>query len=276
MPRPRPILILTGAGISAESGIATFRGADGLWEGHRIEDVASPAGFKRNPAVVHRFYNERRAQLLDPVVQPNAAHRAIVTLARGWPAPVRVITQNVDDLHERAGLAAIDDGTGEPQGAGIGAVLHMHGELRKVRHARTGRVQPWDGPCDESTVDPTSGEIGVLRPHIVWFGEAILGAGIIDAWLRDCGLFISIGTQGAVWPAAGFVREARERAGARCIEFNLHATEISGDFDTTVLGKAGETLPPWVDRFLASSGSEARQEKETRALPIARRASPER
>jgi NAD-dependent deacetylase len=256
----RPILILTGAGISAESGIATFRGADGLWEGHRIEDVASPAGFRRNPTVVHRFYNQRRAQLLDPAVQPNAAHRAIVTLARAWPAPVRVITQNVDDLHERAGLRPIDPEIGDEDleiatPEGVGAVLHMHGELRKVRHLRTERVQAWDGPCDETTVDPVSGEVGVLRPHIVWFGEAILGAAVIDAWLRDCGLFLSIGTQGVVWPAAGFVREARERAGARCIELNLHRTEISSEFDTTVLGKAGETLPVWVERFLATSGA---------------------
>ena len=242
----RPIVVLTGAGISAESGIPTFRGADGLWEGHRIEDVASPAGFRRNPELVHRFYNARRAKLLSPEVQPNAAHRALVELARRWPAPVRVITQNVDDLHERAGLAPVDHETGRAMGPGIGAVLHMHGELRRVRHCRTGETLPWDGPCDETTVDPISGERGCLRPHIVWFGEEVLGLELIADWLGDCGYFLSIGTQGAVWPAAGFVREARLQSRARTVEFNLSATEISSAFDETIVGRAGETLPLWV------------------------------
>lgn len=257
-PRCRPIVVLTGAGISSESGIATFRSADGLsgglWEGHRIDDVASPAGFRRNPSLVHRFYNERRAKLMDPSVQPNAAHRALVDLARRWPAPVRVITQNVDDLHERAGMTPVDPRTGTPEpaqsGEGSGVVLHMHGELRKVRHIRTGEVMAWEGDCDETTIDPRSGERGVLRPHIVWFGEEILGSAIIDEWLHDCDLFVSIGTQGAVWPAAGFVEVVRERAGARCIEFNIAPTEISSAFDATVLGRAGETVPAWVERFV--------------------------
>lgn len=248
-------MILTGAGISAESGIPTFRGADGLWEGHRIEDVASPQGFRRNPRLVHRFYNARRAALLDPAVRPNAAHRALVDLARGWPAPVRVITQNVDDLHERAGLAPVDPDTGRPSGPGAGAVLHMHGELRKVRHLRTGAIQPWDGPCDEDTIDPVSGERGVLRPHIVWFGEAVLGLEVLDEWLGECGHFLSIGTQGAVWPAAGFVDAARSRAGAATLEFNLVATEISRAFDRSVLGPAGETVPAWVAGMLAGRGA---------------------
>jgi NAD-dependent deacetylase len=240
----RPIVVLTGAGISAESGIPTFRGADGLWEGHRIEDVASPEGFRRNPALVHRFYSERRLKLDDPLVQPNAAHRALVDLARRWPAPVRVITQNVDDLHERAGLGV----------AGAGELLHMHGELRRVRSVRTGRVHPWAGACDERSADPETGERGTLRPHIVWFGEAILGTETIDAWLADCGLFLSIGTQGAVWPAAGFVRDARERCGAACVEFNLRATEISAWFDDCIEGPAGRTLPAFVAAFAEGRG----------------------
>ncbi|MBL9120932.1 MAG: NAD-dependent deacylase [Phycisphaerae bacterium] len=242
----RPILVLTGAGISAESGIPTFRGADGLWEGHRIEDVASPAGFRRNPELVHRFYNARRAKLLSPEVRPNAGHQALVELARRWPAPVRVITQNVDDLHERAGLAPVDPESGRKVGPGIGEVLHMHGELRRVRHMRTGATQAWDGPCDEATVDPETGERGVLRPHIVWFGEAVLGLELIEEWLDDCEYFLAIGTQGAVWPAAGFVHEARRRCRARALEFNLVPTEISAAFDTTLTGRAGETLPKWV------------------------------
>ncbi len=239
MEKLRPIVILTGAGISAESGIATFRGAGGLWEGHRIEDVASPEGFGRNPGLVHRFYSERRMKLDDPKLVPNAAHCALVDLARAWSAPVRVITQNVDDLHERAGL-----GVGS-----TGELLHMHGELRKVRHVRTGGVQPWSGACDENSVDPETGELGVLRPHIVWFGEAILGAETIDEWLGDCGLFLSIGTQGAVWPAAGFVREAKARCNAETVEFNLNPTEISDCFDRSIIGPAGSTLPEFVRRL---------------------------
>lgn len=256
--RCRPIVVLTGAGISAESGIPTFRGADGLWEGHRIEDVASPEGFRRNPALVHRFYSERRQKLDDPRIEPNEAHRALVDLARRWPAPVRVITQNVDDLHERAGLGV----------AGAGELLHMHGELRRVRSLRTGRVHPWSGACDETSIDPETGECGTLRPHIVWFGEAILGTETIDEWLADCGLFLSIGTQGAVWPAAGFVREARERCDAACIEFNLRATEISAWFDDCVEGPAGRTLPAFV-AALAEGGS---PEDFRAACDIARRA----
>lgn len=181
---------------------------------------------------------------------PNAAHLAVAELARRWPAPVRVITQNVDDLHERAGMAAVDPDTAERLGDGWGEVLHMHGELRKVRHVRTGEVQPWDEDLNVETIDPVTGDRGVLRPHIVWFGEAILGADLIDEWLCDCELFLSIGTQGAVWPAAGFVQVAREQGRARAIEFNLHRTEISDAFDATVLGKAGETLPGWVARML--------------------------
>ncbi len=251
--RHRPIVILTGAGISAESGIPTFRGADGLWEGHRLQDVASPEGFGRDPATVHRFYNERRARLDDPSVQPNAGHRAIVDLARGWPAPVRVITQNVDDLHERAGLARVDPDSGARETDGVGEVLHMHGELRKVRHVRAGRPRLWQGACDENTIDPETGERGALRPHIVWFGEMILGSELIDAWLGECGHFLSIGTQGAVWPAAGFAQEVERRCGAERIEFNLARTEISSAFDRTILGKAGETLGPWVARLLADA-----------------------
>jgi len=240
MTAPRPILVLTGAGISAESGIATFRGADGLWEGHRLEDVASPAGFRRDPAAVHRFYSERRRKLADPSVAPNAAHRALVELARRWTAPVRVITQNVDDLHERAGL-----------GSEAGELLHMHGELRRVRNVKTGCVHVWSGACDERSRDPVTGQAGVLRPHIVWFGEAILGAATIDDWLSDCGLFLAIGTQGAVWPAAGFVQEAKARCGAEAIEFNVARTEISGAFDRSILGPAGITVPEFVRTMTA-------------------------
>ncbi|MFO0829044.1 MAG: NAD-dependent deacylase [Phycisphaerales bacterium] len=242
----RPIVILTGAGISAESGIATFRGAGGLWEGHAIEDVASPAGFRRNPALVHRFYSERREALEHSAVRPNAAHEALVELASRWPAPVRVITQNVDDLLERAGL-----------GERAGELLHMHGELRKVRNVRSGRVHPWSGWCDAESIDPETGEVGVLRPHIVWFGEEVLGGDTIARWLDDCGLFLAIGTQGAVWPAAGFVHEAKSRGAREAVEFNLARTDISSYFDRSILGPAGTTVPAFVGELLGDESPRA-------------------
>lgn len=229
-----PITILTGAGISAESGLATFRGADGLWEGHRVEDVATPEAFRRDPRLVHAFYNARRAKLRDGAVAPNAAHRAIGELARHWPAPVHVITQNVDDLHERGG---------------VDTVIHMHGELSKVRNARTGDVFDWEGECWPETPCPRSGRPGELRPHIVWFGEAIMETERIAAALERPALFLCIGTAGAVWPAAGFVHEAKAR-GAECIEFNLTRTQISDHFDRTIEGPAGETVPAFVAQLM--------------------------
>ena len=234
--RVGPITILTGAGVSAESGLATFRGADGLWEGHRIDEVATPEAFARNPRLVHTFYNERRAKLRDSRVVPNAAHRALAELAARWPAPVHLITQNVDDLHERGGSPA---------------VIHMHGELTKVRNDRTGEVFTWEGECWSQTPCPRSGECGVLRPHIVWFGEAIMETERIEAALAHPAIFLCIGTAGAVWPAAGFVDQARSR-GAACIEFNLARTQISGRFDRTIEGTAGESVPAFIDALRAA------------------------
>lgn len=234
MRRAGPIAILTGAGISAESGLATFRGADGLWEGHRIEDVATPEAYRRDARLVHTFYNQRRCRLDDPGVQPNAAHRALGRLAAQWPHPVHLITQNVDDLHERGGSQQ---------------VIHMHGELRKVRNDRTGEVFVWNGACWPETPCPRTGETGVLRPHIVWFGEAIMETERIAAALADPALFLCIGTAGAVWPAAGFVDEAKAR-GAECIEFNLARTQISSRFDRTLTGPAGVSVPAFVAELL--------------------------
>ena len=150
------LVILTGAGISAESGISTFRDAGGLWETHRFEDLASPQGFARDPALVHRFYNLRRAQLR--VVQPNAAHVALATLERAWAArgDFLLVTQNVDDLHERAGSQRL---------------LHMHGELRKLRCAACGEVTPWQDDAGTDTPCPGCARAGAMRPDIVWFGE---------------------------------------------------------------------------------------------------------
>src|SRR5690554_3439723 len=169
--RYRRLVILTGAGISAESGIKTFRAADGLWENHRVEDVATPEGFAANPVLVHDFYNKRRAQLLDPAVQPNAAHRALARLEAEFPGEVLLVTQNIDDLHERAGSRQ---------------VLHMHGELLKIRCAATGEVFPVRDPVSLENLCPCCEQPGRLRPHVVWFGEMPLEMDRIYQALDAC------------------------------------------------------------------------------------------
>ncbi len=228
------IVILTGAGISAESGLATFRGSDGLWEGHRVEDVASPEGFERDPELVQKFYNLRRAQL--PTVQPNPAHEAIARLQQTWKhGTVTLVTQNVDNLHERGG---------SPE------VWHMHGELLKARCLRCEGVMEWDEDLGPSSKCLKCARAGWLRPDIVWFGEMPLYMEQITVRLELTQLFVSIGTSGKVYPAAGFVRQAR-RAGAHCLEFNLEASDVSGDFHEARLGPAGTTVPAWVEQMLA-------------------------
>jgi NAD-dependent deacetylase len=228
------IVVLTGAGVSAESGIPTFRASDGLWEQHRIEDVATPEGFLRDPDLVQNFYNQRRALLKS--VQPNPAHDAIARLQQQWPDRVTLITQNIDDLHERAG---------SPE------VIHMHGELLKVRCVRTGQVYAWSE--DVTAADRCSCcQLGaVLRPHIVWFGEEPLQMQAIYEALSQADLFVAIGTSGHVYPAAGFVAEARQ-GGARTLEFNLEPSQQRSHFVQAIYGPAGETLPLWVDKLLAS------------------------
>ena len=192
MSRLPNIVILTGAGVSAESGIATFRAEDGLWEQHRVEDVATPEGFYRNPALVQDFYNQRRAQLA--TVNPNPAHQAIARLQREWPSCVTLVTQNIDDLHERAQSPA---------------VIHMHGELLKVRCIHSGRVYLWPGAVHDDSLCSCCTPSRTLRPHIVWFGEMPFAMDEIYSALRQADLFIAIGTSGNVYPAAGFVAEAR-------------------------------------------------------------------
>lgn len=231
MPR---IFILTGAGISAESGLPTFRAADGLWEDHRIEDVATPQAFLRDPALVHRFYNMRRAALRG--VEPNAAHLAIARLQRELPGEVTLVTQNVDDLHDRAGSETI----------------HMHGELLKARCNRCGGVFPWSGDLSTDTACPSCRAIGDMRPHIVWFGEIPLRMEEIHAATLHCGIFAAIGTSGSVHPAAGLSSVART-FGAHCIEFNLAGTVASEKFEEHREGPASVTVPAWVDETLASS-----------------------
>lgn len=235
----RNIVILTGAGVSAESGVPTFRASDGLWEGHRIEDVATPEGFAANPALVQDFYNKRRRQLAQ--VQPNAAHRAIADFAARWPGRLTLVTQNVDDLHDRAHAET-------PPRPGF-QLIHMHGELRKAACTATGRVCDWTGDLDPRHDSPFSAE-GRLRPHIVWFGEMPLEMPRIEAALADCDLFVSIGTSGAVYPAAGFVQSAR-MAGARTVEINLEPSLGARLFDEGVYGPATETVPAFFSTLKA-------------------------
>ncbi len=174
IPRDAAIVVLTGAGISRESGLATFRDPDGIWATVRIEDVATPEAFARDPTRVHAFYNARRRQITDPAVQPNAAHRALARLSREWPGGVTVVTQNVDDLHDRAGTTNL---------------IHMHGELAKARCRLCGAVMPWREDLSVATPCPSCGRAGGMRPHVVWFGEMPLAMEAIGAALDRCGLF---------------------------------------------------------------------------------------
>src|SRR5437763_15087539 len=228
----RNIVILTGAGVSAESGLATFRGPDGLWEGHRVEDVATPEAFKRDPALVHAFYNARRASLA--TVEPNAAHRALARLDAEWPGELLLVTQNVDDLHERAGSKRL---------------IHMHGENRKAWCLACDERFPWQGTMSTESSCSICGATGHLRPDIVWFGEMPYEMGEIEEALRTCDLFVSIGTSGAVYPAAGFVQTARY-CDAKTLEMNLEPSIGSMFFDESRIGKASELVPAWVDETL--------------------------
>ena len=229
----RNIVILTGAGVSAESGLATFRGPDGLWEGHRVEDVCTPQAFLRDAALVHAFYDARRAKLAE--VQPNAAHRALARLDREWPGELLLVTQNVDDLHERAGSTRL---------------VHMHGELARGWCLRCNERFGWTGAMGESAECPACGTAGMVRPDIVWFGEMPYAMERIEGALRQCDLFVSIGTSGAVYPAAGFVQTARHE-GAQMLEINLEPSLGSFLFDESRTGPAGELVPVWVDQVLA-------------------------
>jgi NAD-dependent deacetylase len=229
----RNIVILTGAGISAESGLATFRGADGLWEGHRVEDVATQEAYRRDPALVQRFYDARRAQLAK--VAPNAAHLALSRLDARWRGDLLIVTQNVDDLHERAGARRL---------------LHMHGELKSAWCLGCDSRTPWEEELSSGPPCPACGGRGKLRPDIVWFGEMPYEMERIDRALLDADLFVSIGTSGAVYPAAGFVQTARY-AGARTLELNLEPSLGSAFFDEARTGPAGVLVPEWVDELLA-------------------------
>ncbi len=228
---PRSIVVLTGAGISAESGLATFRGPDGLWEGQRVEDICTPAALMADPERVHRFYDERRAAL--SVVVPNAAHRALARLDGEWAGDLLIVTQNVDDLHERAGARRL---------------IHMHGELGSALCSACGDRGPWSGRLPHGTACGACDNL-TLRPDIVFFGEMPYRLEAIDHALHDCDIFVSIGTSGAVYPAAGFVRTARQ-SGADTLEINLDPSLGSDAFDQVRRGPAGTLVPQWVDEVM--------------------------
>ena len=231
------IVILTGAGISAESGIKTFRDHGGLWENHRIEDVASIDGFYRDPDLVQSFYNKRRLQLKEASVKPNDAHHALVELERRWRGDFLLVTQNVDDLHERAGSRQL---------------LHMHGELNKVRCLKSDRVFEFRDEIGPTTLCECCREVGTLRPHIVWFGEMPIGLERIGAALSECDFFVAIGTSGQVYPAAGFVHQASHRS--RRIEINAEASAVSSAFSELRRGLASREVPAFVDEVLSAHG----------------------
>lgn len=225
------IVILTGAGISAESGIDTFRDSGGLWERHSIYDVATPEGFARNPDMVLRFYDERRAGLTK--VEPNAAHIALARLEEAFVGDLLLVTQNVDDLHERGGFKD---------------VCHMHGELMSALCTSCGTRSRWHATMLDRPACPVC-QAPTLRPDVVWFGEMPYQMGRIEQALATCDLFVSIGTSGAVYPAAGFVAQAKAM-GARTLELNLEPSEGSAIFHEARHGPASALVPQWVDEVL--------------------------
>lgn len=225
------IVILTGAGISAESGLHTFRGQDGMWEHERIEDVATPEGYYRDKKRVKDFYNTLRNGL--PQHKPNAAHLALAELEKHFANDFLLITQNVDDLHERAGSKRI---------------LHMHGELLSLRCERNPQhVFPFSEEETMKTECPFCGAMS--RPNIVWFGEQPLYMDEIQEALTECKLFAYIGTSGVVYPAAGFKNIAKH-FGAKVVCLNLDIDEKDSSTDEYIQGKAGETVPKWVQSLI--------------------------
>jgi len=230
--RAESIVVLTGAGISAESGIRTFRAADGLWENHPIEDVATPEGFKRNPQLVYEFYNQRRQQLQSEQVRPNAAHSSLAKFEHEFSGSFLLVTQNVDNLHERAGSKNL---------------LHMHGELLKMRCLNTQLVFDINERFDFDTVCRCCRTPGNLRPHIVWFGEMPFHMNRINQALESCDVFIAIGTSGNVYPAAGFYQTAKTGL-AHTVELNLENT--GSGFDECRIGNATEVVPEYLAELL--------------------------
>lgn len=229
----KKVVVLTGAGISAESGLSTFRDNDGLWENHRVEEVATPEAFDRNPELVQRFYNMRRAALNE--VEPNAAHEALVNAEKQFESFL-LVTQNVDDLHERAGSQNL---------------LHIHGELLKQRCVQCHEIFDINGDIAIESACPSCVRIGTMRPHIVWFGEMPLYMDEIMLALMQCDLFVSIGTSGSVYPAAGFV-EIANQSGAHTVELNLEPSDQNSQFNHSIQGKAGQIVPQFFADLMTS------------------------
>jgi NAD-dependent deacetylase len=234
---PTSIVVLTGAGISAESGISTFRDPDGIWSKIDYREVATPQGFAANPERVHDFYNWRRRNVL--AVEPNAAHLALARLEQEFAGDFLLVTQNVDSLHERAGSRRL---------------IHMHGQHDRALCGGCGERSPWEGEMSLGSQCPACGGIGAMRPDVVWFGEMPYQMERIAEALAGCDLFVSIGTSGNVYPAAGFVRQAR-KAGARTVELNLEPSQGAADFDEAEHGPATRIVPKFVDRLLAREPS---------------------
>ena len=229
------IVFLTGAGISADSGLSTFRDSDGLWNNHRVDDVATYEGFVRNRKMVYDFYNDLRHQ--ETALKPNPAHYALAKLQREYKnGKVTIITQNVDDYHTVAG--AVD-------------VIHMHGHLHQVRCENCMHVYRCDDDYDEKTVCPKCGKAGHIRPNIVWFGEMPLYMARIEEELEQADIFVAIGTSGVVYPAAGFISRVRSIGRAETVEINLEPSEVHRLFDRSIKGRAKDTVPAYVDELLA-------------------------
>ena len=232
--RPRSIVVLTGAGISAESGIETFRAAEGLWANHHVDDVATLEGFARNPQLVYAFYNQRRRQLLTPEISPNAAHSALAKFEHEFGGEFLLVTQNVDNLHERAGSENL---------------IHMHGELLKMSCLNSKLIFDVSEDFDYDTQCRCCRSAGNLRPHVVWFGEIPLQMNRINRALEDCDMFVAIGTSGNVYPASGFYQTAKIRK-ASTVELNLERTGSS--FDQHICGPATESVPQFFKSLLRS------------------------
>jgi len=232
MSPPSSIVILTGAGISAESGVDTFRDAGGIWSKVDYRDVATPEGFARDPALVHDFYNTRRRGMAG--IRPNAAHEALARLERNFSGSFLLVTQNIDDLHEQAGSQKL---------------IHMHGELARVLCANCSTRHEWREDLSVAIACPACRTPGYLRPDVVWFGEMPYQMDALYTALEACDLFVSIGTSGSVYPAAGFVAEARQN-GAHTVELNLEPSEGATLFNEAVHGRATEIVPAFVEAIL--------------------------
>lgn len=246
------IVVLTGAGISAESGIRTFRSSDGLWEEHRVEDVATPEGFARDPLLVHNFYNDRRRQLQQPDIQPNPAHYALAELEKVLGDNFLLVTQNIDNLHEQAGNQRI---------------IHMHGELLKVRCCGSNQVLSWEGDLSVDDKCHCCQFPQPLRPHVVWFGEMPLGMDQIYHALEQADIFIAIGTSGHVYPAAGFVHEAKLN-GAHTVELNLEPSQVESQFDEKHYGLASQLVDDYVEVLLRAVQASAKQDHDVKVARV--------